>query len=69
MDTYTVYHQSLQNSLQPIFLRGNDQSSFAKTKTLREVWEKKSSNYNQMELIEQAYASKRECSVKEAVYH
>ena len=32
-------------------------------------WESKSNNYDQMKLIAQEYASKRECSLQEAVYH
>ena len=46
-----------------------DECSNAMSQAVKEAWENKSNNYDQMKLIARAYASKRECSVQEAVYH
>ena len=46
-----------------------DECSNAMSQAVKEAWENKSNNYDQMKLIARAYTSKRECSVQEAVYH
>ena len=46
-----------------------DECSNAMSQAVKEAWENKSNNYDQMKLIARAYASKRECIVQEAVYH
>ena len=46
-----------------------DECSHAMTQAVKEAWQSKSNNYDQTKLIARAYASKRECSVQEAVYH
>ena len=46
-----------------------DECSNAMSQAVNKGWENKSNNYDQMKLIARAYASKRECSVQEAVYH
>ena len=46
-----------------------DECSNAMSQAVNKGWENKSNNYDQMKLIARAYASKRECSVQEAMYH
>ena len=46
-----------------------DECSHAMNQAVKEAWGKKSNNYDQMKLIAQMYASKRECNVQEAMYH
>ena len=46
-----------------------DECSHAMNQAVKEEWENKSNNYDQMKLIARVYSSKTECSVQEAVYH
>ena len=70
MDIQPVFnHYKAVTYMCAYFSKSEDDTSLAMKQAAKEASEKRFDTYQQMRVIAQAYATKRECSVQEAVYH